>query len=89
MTKRKTNGADKVSLEKFYEALLEQNKERAEMETRITAHFDAKLDGFVNNQVRRLDGRVDGLQKESRVAAGITATGALLLGVLGIRYPGQ
>jgi hypothetical protein len=86
MTKRKTNG---VSTQDFYEALLKQNEDRAAMELRLTTHIDDKLDGFVNNQIRRLDGRVDGLQKESRVAAGVTAMGALLLGALGIRYPGQ
>jgi len=89
MSPPKKNGADKVTLEKFYEELINQNQARTDMEQRLKDHLDAKLDGFTDGHLKRLDGRIDNLQKESRVAEAVGAVGVLLFGVLGLTYPGK
>ena len=80
----------RVTTREFYEALLDQNKQRADMETRLGDKIDLiHSDIAANNEKfiahdKRIDGNSTEIKKVRNLNAGIALLASTIAGIIGI-----
>ena len=97
MSQNMSNGG-RVTTREFYEALLDQNKQRADMETRLGDKIDDIHSEIAKGEVRyeamgkrcvaltkRVDTNTDDIKKVRNLNAGIALLASSIAGFLGMR----
>ena len=95
MSNTMSNG--RVTTREFYEALLDQNKQRADMETRLGDKIDLIHSDIAKGEVRfeamekrcvviakRVDTNTDDIKKVRNLNAGIALLASTIAGIIGI-----
>ena len=90
MTSNDTNNSGRVTTREFYDALLDQNKERADMERRLGDKLDGITSSIAANdekfkaQDKRIDENSGEIKKTRNLNAGIALLASTIAGILGV-----